>query len=516
MIFKINSILNSVLVLVSLFSLNAATVTNFNSNLNYNPQTEVIKENNNYNQKIIQDLFVKNLDKKVNLEKIEPKETLEKVFANVKSQDLSSKNYVEKVEQTEINMENITEQDFIENPELKEVLKEHTKKATITYQPSNIISPSKPDLSPKVDTYFEALNETTGGQMIGFSSSNFPNGAKDRLINQELRFNFSTKPDESVLQNLRFYPEIQFTQVLTDDNILIVKPKYRFSTDTNYIFGSKFTTYCNTGEPDTACKGGDYWTHAFHFSTVWRAVEVIGKTVEGRDIIANFFGRQDPGMPKILLTGAVHGEEWKAGALWLFRDWLNNNPNEIRGKGKQIIIVTEVNRDGIVKNKNHRASSGNTESQVGRLNLNGVNLNRNFPVNWASCNYTHLGKPASCGTGPASEPETKAIVNLTLSEKPTHLITYHSRWPPDGMIFLGKNKSSKTQNFAKWVADRTGYPVGKYDGPEVTSGGVPGDQAVWSESIGTTSILIEATWRNNTDEGKNFPMYQALVREFTL
>ena len=70
MIFKINSILNSVLVLVSLFSLNAATVTNFNSNLDYNSQTQAIKESNNYSQKIIQDLFVKNLDKKVNLEKI--------------------------------------------------------------------------------------------------------------------------------------------------------------------------------------------------------------------------------------------------------------------------------------------------------------------------------------------------------------------------------------------------------------------------------------------------------------
>lgn len=496
---KVNSILNTVLAVFGLFSL--VIFSNFN-NL-------VLTSNN-----------LKNYQKLLNLEPLQKQTNLENLNSlSIEPENLDYTNYNNlPTENTFVKTSKNKNQTRVENSEL-EIQKnppatkeerfdvEQYRTAQVIYRPESIVTPSPaiPDSNVEI---------ASGGGMIGFVDSNINNNQTEVAIHAEIRLTFPTKPDpELVLNRLRFYPEVGFEKELLDDNkTIVITPNPRFSTDTNYIFGLKYHTLCSPDE-NRKCQDKERWRYAFHFSTTWHDTEVIGKTVQGRNIVAHFYGRQDPDQPKILLTGAVHGEEWKSGGLWRLRDWLDNNPHEIRNKGRQLIIVDEVNIDGARFNRHLRANGCDPECMHGRMNANGVNLNRNFPANWRPCNYTYLGSPASCGSHAVSEPETRAIVNLTLSAKPTHLITYHSRWPPNGMIFLGRNSNPKTREFAHWVADRTGYPVGRYDGPEVTGGGVPGDQAVWSETVGVRSLLIEARWRNQTDFNNiNFPMYKALVR----
>jgi hypothetical protein len=392
---------------------------------------------------------------------------------------------------------------------------EDPKTADIIYKPSSIQPASQPLSNAFTSKKIEFLENK---EMLGFTGSNIANNSQSVKISQEIILTLPENLDSKIIDKFKFYPDVDFTKTV-QNNTLKIKPVHGFSMDTDYIFGLKNDAYCpmsiDTLNCDPSVLKPD-WSYAFYFSTVWKDSRVIGKTQEGRDIIAHFYGRQDANKPKILLTGAIHGEEWKAGGLWMLREWLDNNPNEIRGLGRQIIIVDEVNIDGAVKNRQARDQGCNSECMVGRLNSRNVNLNRNFLANWTSCDYLYLGQPANCGSQAGSESETQAIVNLTISEKPTHLITYHSRWPPDGIIFLGDTKNSKTQQFAKWVSDRTGYPVGVYTGSSVSNGVVPGDQAVWSQSIGVTSLLIETRWRNNPDWDINFNMYKALIRDLEI
>ncbi len=375
----------------------------------------------------------------------------------------------------------------------------------IAYEPEEIVPPSEP-LKESANQVF-SLNEVLPQNQIltGFSSSNIANNAQNVDINSDLTLTFPGSVSPDIHNSLRFYPEVEFDKQVIGNQIKI-KPKSPLDTYTQYVFGIKGQKVCDALL--TFCNGGDVWYYALRFTTNWRGSSVIGKSHEGRDIRAYFYGRQEANKPKILLTGAVHGEEWRSGALWQLMDYLNNNPNELLSRGKKMIIVPEVNVDGAAYNKSKVPEYGNQDNSFGRNNARGVNLNRNFPAHWKSCNH--------CGSGPASENETQAIVRLTETQKPTHLISYHAQWPPNGMIFMGNTKNPETVNFANWVAQRTGYPVGIYSGPETgqpTGGTVGGDQTVWSETVGVRSLIIEATWRANTDWDRNFPMYKALIRD---
>jgi hypothetical protein len=61
-------------------------------------------------------------------------------------------------------------------------------------------------------------------------------------------------------------------------------------------------------------------------------------------------------------------------------------------------------------------------------NGHGVDINRNYPAGWNSCNGSSASTSAQDyrGTAPASEPETQAMMNFVGSIKPVFNISYHS------------------------------------------------------------------------------------------
>src|SRR5690606_23752947 len=61
-------------------------------------------------------------------------------------------------------------------------------------------------------------------------------------------------------------------------------------------------------------------------------------------------------------------------------------------------------------------------------NGHGVDINRNYPTGWKSCNGSSSWPSAQDyrGSGPASEPETLAMMNFVASIKPVFNISYHS------------------------------------------------------------------------------------------
>ena len=134
---------------------------------------------------------------------------------------------------------------------------------------------------------------------------------------------------------------------------------------------------------------------------VFLGEEVIGTSVGGRPIVATHRGT--PGGMVVLVVGVIHGDENDGLAVL---GLLGAMPMP---SGIDLWLMPAMNPDGLANDE--------------RGNGNGVDLNRNFPHDW-----TQIGEPGNgqySGTGPASEPETKAFIAFAERIKPTLTIWYH-------------------------------------------------------------------------------------------
>ena len=144
---------------------------------------------------------------------------------------------------------------------------------------------------------------------------------------------------------------------------------------------------------------------------------VIGKTVERRSIEAFAFGA-GPGRGvapmsslsgAVLILGGMHGDEPKGVYVARrLRDLVRDEPELVAGC--RLVIVPVVNPDGFARRK--------------RRNARSVDLNRNYPTaNWAPSKRHSRFFP---GSAPASEPETRAVVQLIEQLQPDRILTLHS------------------------------------------------------------------------------------------
>jgi protein MpaA len=128
-------------------------------------------------------------------------------------------------------------------------------------------------------------------------------------------------------------------------------------------------------------------------------VRTIGHTVKGRAIVAWRLG-QPTARTKVVLMAAMHGDEpGPSRILYRLRD---GRPIT----GADIWVIPQYNPDGLARHS--------------RQNARGVDLNRNWPRHWA-----HLGGATYSGTGPASEPETRAVMAFLKQVKPRWIVSFH-------------------------------------------------------------------------------------------
>ena len=127
--------------------------------------------------------------------------------------------------------------------------------------------------------------------------------------------------------------------------------------------------------------------------------EVIGTSIQGREIEAIRIGR---GIP-VLIVGVIHGREEAGLAITDLLEDMAPPP------GVEWWIVPNMNPDGVAMNL--------------RGNANRVDLNRNFPYQWAPLGRRGYWQYA--GPSRASEPETKAMVDFVRRIKPVFGIWYH-------------------------------------------------------------------------------------------
>ena len=131
----------------------------------------------------------------------------------------------------------------------------------------------------------------------------------------------------------------------------------------------------------------------------------LGKSVRGRAILASVFGT---GSKRIIVLGGIHGDEQSSAVL--AKALAATLAREPLASGPAIMIVSEVNPDGLV--------------DATRVNANGVDINRNFPSSSWRSDYPDSNHYP--GREPASEPETRAIIELIRRYPPDLIITIHA------------------------------------------------------------------------------------------
>jgi murein peptide amidase A len=215
---------------------------------------------------------------------------------------------------------------------------------------------------------------------------------------------------------------------------------------------------------------------------------IIGKSVKGLPLEVYRFGT---GPTERLIVAGMHGgNEYNTVELAdQMIDYIGQHP-EVIPATVTLYIFHDLNPDGVAR----------AHSPLGRANANGVDLNRNWPANWqkdwprAGCWTTTY---VTGGTGPASEPETKALTAFILSHHFDGLINYHSA--ALGIFPGGIPITAASKSLAQAVADVTTYHYPALDTGCVYTGGM----VDWTANLGIASLDLELTNHADTDFDMN-------------
>lgn len=161
--------------------------------------------------------------------------------------------------------------------------------------------------------------------------------------------------------------------------------------------------------------------------------KIVGHSVENRPIMTQVYGN---GPDVVLLMASIHGNE-AAGTPILHRlgKELMANPGYL--KGRTVVLIPEVNPDGV--------KSGQ------RRNVNGVDLNRNFPAD----NFNGTEKH---GVEPLSQPESRVVLEQIERYKPNRIVTFHQ--PLECVDYDGED----AKPLAEAMGEHTDLPVKRLGG----------------------------------------------------
>ena len=244
--------------------------------------------------------------------------------------------------------------------------------------------------------------------------------------------------------------------------------------------------------------------------------EVIGKSVEGRDISAHYYYGSDKTDKELLFIGGIHGGyEWNSVILaYQFMDYLATNP-EVVPANLKVAVIPALNPDGVYKviGKEGRFAIADVPKGVntkpGRFNAHGIDLNRNFDCEWAP-ESTWQGNKVSAGTAPFSEPEAAALRAFVLRAKPSAVILWHSQANAIYAAECGAGISTETRAIMEAYSKASGYP-----GNDTFSAyPVTGDAEGWLASIGIPALTVELKTHETVEWLENLAGAKALFEYY--
>lgn len=153
-------------------------------------------------------------------------------------------------------------------------------------------------------------------------------------------------------------------------------------------------------------------------------MKILEKTFSKNNAEITLLGSDN--FKNILVIGVFHGDEPQG--KFLIENYLNENTS-------RLLFIPCLNPDGMAENK--------------RTNSNGVDLNRNFPTNnWELTEKNEFFG----GETPASEIETRFLVDIIEKYKPRLILTLHAP-------FKVVNYDGDAKEICRKIAKIINYPV---------------------------------------------------------
>ncbi len=210
------------------------------------------------------------------------------------------------------------------------------------------------------------------------------------------------------------------------------------------------------------------------------STDVIGHSVEGRDLLLIRLGRGDK---KLVLAGAHHAREYMSSTFLM--ETVDEYAQAYYGSGDfggyeiktlldelTVYIVPMVNPDGVNLVQNGVESTSNPEKvksmprnggyEEWKANINGVDLNRQYPCHWEEKD-SNTDVPSSemyKGEAAATEPEVQAMMALCNENEFVLAASFHTKgeviyWADSGT----EQAIAAADSIAQTLADVTGYSL---------------------------------------------------------
>ena len=220
----------------------------------------------------------------------------------------------------------------------------------------------------------------------------------------------------------------------------------------------------------------------------------IGTSADGNPITAYRLGN---GRKNVVLIGGMH-----AGFAPGSTDLVNRLQAHFAQNG---ILVPDNVSITFIPVANPDSQSGGADALSGRLNGNGVDLNRNWGCNWQAegqwRSMTVSGGPASF-----SEPETEALADFLLTNRPEAVIVWGAK---GNMVIPGScdsRTSSPSQSLASAFGNVSGYRFGY-----ITYYTISGDITDWLDSQGIPAVYVLLSDYRASDFERNLDAVKSLL-----
>ncbi len=226
----------------------------------------------------------------------------------------------------------------------------------------------------------------------------------------------------------------------------------------------------------------------------------IGRSVQNRPIEAVRFGS---GEKTIIFIGGLHAG-FAPGTVSLARQavsYFERNPQEVPA-GATLYIIISASPD-----------SPNAPGELaGRLNANGVDLNRNWDCRWAQ-NATWRNQTVSGGLFPNSEPETKALIDF-IQQKGADAVVFWEALAANGLSSAGAcgDRSLVSANLALAYGLAAGYPIADFE--NLTNQELNGDGTNWLDLQGIPAIAVLLPNYETVDWNSNLAGMLAVLEEY--